>query len=61
MKNSCFYNKFEMQYLLLEEQKFDPYRSHKSKNFFRIVMFIAAIARPIFDQNRLELFSVEET
>ncbi|KAH0645564.1 hypothetical protein KY284_033448 [Solanum tuberosum] len=49
--------KSERYYLLPEEHEPDPYRSCKSKNFIPKVMFMAAVARPRFDENGIELFS----
>ncbi|XP_049394793.1 uncharacterized protein LOC125859114 [Solanum stenotomum] len=49
--------KSERYYLLPEEHETDPYRSCKSKNFIPKVMFMAAVARPRFDENGIELFS----
>ncbi|KAH0641978.1 hypothetical protein KY290_033580 [Solanum tuberosum] len=48
--------KSERYYLLPEEHEPDPYRSCKSKNFIPKVMFMAAVARPRFDENGIELF-----
>ncbi|XP_047257958.1 uncharacterized protein LOC124890166 [Capsicum annuum] len=47
----------ERHYLLPGEHEPDPYRSYKSKNFIPKVMFMAAVARPRFDENGIELFS----
>ncbi|XP_047259055.1 uncharacterized protein LOC124891332 [Capsicum annuum] len=44
-------------YLLPGEHEPDPYSSYKSKNFIPKVMFMAAVARPRFDENGIELFS----
>ncbi|KAM3205576.1 hypothetical protein P3L10_028986 [Capsicum annuum] len=49
--------KVERYYLLPGEHEPDPYRSCKSKNFIPKVMFMAAVARPRFDENGIELFS----
>ncbi|XP_047260271.1 uncharacterized protein LOC124893259 [Capsicum annuum] len=49
--------KVERYYLLPGEHEPDPYRSSKSKNFIPKVMFMAAVARPRFDENGIELFS----
>lgn len=49
--------KVERYYLLPGEHEPDPYRSYKSKNFIPKVMFMAAVARPRFDENGIELFS----
>ncbi|XP_039118935.1 uncharacterized protein LOC120255103 [Dioscorea cayenensis subsp. rotundata] len=47
--------KSENYYLLPDEE--DPPRSCKSKNFIGKVMFLVAIARPMFDSQGSELFS----
>ncbi|XP_047258603.1 uncharacterized protein LOC124890828 [Capsicum annuum] len=49
--------KVERYYLLPGEHEPDSYRSFKSKNFNPKVMFMAAVARPRFDENGIELFS----
>ncbi|KAM3200529.1 hypothetical protein P3L10_032891 [Capsicum annuum] len=49
--------KCERYYLIPEELESNPYRSCKSKNFITKVMFMAAVARPRFDQNGFKLFS----
>ncbi|XP_047258581.1 uncharacterized protein LOC124890814 [Capsicum annuum] len=59
IEENCFIfsKKVERYYLLPGEQEPDPYRSYKSKNFIPKVMFMAAVARPRFDENGIELFS----
>ncbi|KAL7087657.1 hypothetical protein ACP275_13G081300 [Erythranthe tilingii] len=47
--------KSEHYYLLPEEE--DPIRTCKSKNFIGKVMFLVAIARPMFDEQGNEIFS----
>ncbi|XP_074346321.1 uncharacterized protein LOC141685095 [Apium graveolens] len=47
--------KNEKYYLLLDEE--EPYRTCKSKNFVAKVMFLAAIARPRFDEEGNVIFS----
>ncbi|XP_047258867.1 uncharacterized protein LOC124891098 [Capsicum annuum] len=49
--------KVERYYLLPGEHEPDPYRSYKSKNFIPKAMFMAAVGRPRFDENGIELFS----
>ncbi|CAA7027457.1 unnamed protein product [Microthlaspi erraticum] len=47
--------KMEKYYLLPEEE--DPHRTCQSKNFITKVMFLAAMARPRFDEEGNETFS----
>ncbi|OMO85689.1 hypothetical protein COLO4_21501 [Corchorus olitorius] len=47
--------KIEKYYLLPDEE--EPYRTCKSKNFIPKVMFLVAMARPRFDEQRNEIFS----
>lgn len=49
--------KSERYYLLPEEQEPNPYRACKSKNFITKVMFMAAVARPRYDEDGVEYFS----
>ncbi|OMP03915.1 hypothetical protein COLO4_10110 [Corchorus olitorius] len=53
----CFYmtKKIEKYYSLPDEES--PYRTCKSKNFIHKVMFLVAMARPRFDEQRNEIFS----
>jgi len=48
-------NKMEKYYLLLAKE--EPYRACQSKNFIAKVMFLAAMARPRFDEKGNEVFS----
>ncbi|XP_060215627.1 uncharacterized protein LOC132642464 [Lycium barbarum] len=40
-----------------EEEEANPYRSCQSKNFITKIMFMAAVARPRYDEDGIELFS----